>query len=115
MAQRMQVRGRATRIETNGGWTFVRYHSTDVVRFNYNTIILSTGGWETVTTKLRMNQASNQFGLGYTVYQKNHVWYCDWNGKTFVFPPDGILTLIIPPAESPDWRPPETIPEDYYA
>lgn len=29
----------------------------------------------TNTTKLRMNQAANQFGLGFGVYQKNHAWF----------------------------------------
>jgi len=53
----------------------VTYHSTDVVTVHANgNITLDTGGWRTVTTKTRMNQAANQFGLGYQVYQTGGVW-----------------------------------------
>jgi hypothetical protein len=53
----------------------VTYHSTDVVVFSKEEIVLDTGGWFTVTTKARMNQASNEFGLGYQVYQEKGYWY----------------------------------------
>lgn len=76
MAQTSTVRGVATSIRTTeDGWTHIRYHNTDVVSFNEHRIILRTGGWKTVTTKLRMNQAARQFKLGYGVSQKNHQWY----------------------------------------
>lgn len=63
----------------------VRYHSTDVVRFTDDYILLNTGGWFTQTTKRRMNQASLEYGLGFNVYQKNHVWYATHKGKTYTF------------------------------
>lgn len=65
----------ATYVRTEGEWTHVRYHNTDVVSFSPLQIILRTGGWETMTTRARMNQASRQFGLGYTVSQRKGVWY----------------------------------------
>jgi hypothetical protein len=46
-----------------------------VVSFSADYVILRTGGWNTVTTKARMNQASNQFNLGYCVNQTNFIWY----------------------------------------
>lgn len=53
----------------------VTYHSTDVVTVHANgNITLDTGGWRTVTTKTRMNQAANQFGLGYQVSQSDGIW-----------------------------------------
>ena len=61
------------------------YHSTDVVKWNDKHIRLYTGGWKTVTTKTRMNQVSNQFGLGYSVYQRKGKWYVDYNGVTQQF------------------------------
>lgn len=75
MSQTQEVRGVATSIRTAGGTTYVRYHGTDVVAFNSRHVWLDSGGWQTVTTKLRMNQASNQFDLGYRVYQKDFQWY----------------------------------------
>lgn len=55
--------------------TEIYYHSTCIVEFNQDQVTLKSGGWQTVTTKRKMNQASNQFHLGYSVFQKDHVWY----------------------------------------
>jgi len=59
----------------NNGMTCVKYHDTDVVKFNNDKIILNSGGWKTNTTKLRMNQASRQFRLDFQVYQTDFNWY----------------------------------------
>jgi hypothetical protein len=75
MAQTREVRGVATSIRTDGAWTHIRYHQTDVVSFTDDVVVLRSGGWETVTTKLRMNQAARQFNLGFTVYAKRRTWY----------------------------------------
>lgn len=86
MAQNQQVRGVSTTVRTNPeGQTEVIYHETSVVSFDQNEIVLNSGGWRTNTTKLRMNQASNQFGLGYQVYQKNYEWFVDFKGETIEF------------------------------
>ena len=48
--------------------------------------MLDTCGWKSATTKTRMNQAANQFGLPYRVYQKDYVWYVESpSGKTEVY------------------------------
>jgi hypothetical protein len=52
------------------------------------------GRTETATTKLRMNQASNQFNLGFSVYQKDYRWYVvipqgetvEFTGRRMTFP-----------------------------
>ena len=75
-----------TTIKHEGGETAVRYHWTDVVTFDNNTITLDTGGYDTVTTKRRMNQASDTFNLGFGVYQKNFNWFVDYKGKTIPYP-----------------------------
>ena len=85
MAQQDRIGNHMTHIYTIGNQTRVKYHSTDVVRFSDKHITLDTGNWWTVTTKLRMNQASRQFNLGYHVYQKDWTWYVDFKGKTIPF------------------------------
>lgn len=75
MSQTQEVRGVATSIRTENGWTIIRYHSTDVVKFNDKQIILDSGGWLTATTKTRMNQAANQFDLGFHISQRNFKWF----------------------------------------
>lgn len=93
MAQTRQVRGVATNIYTSNGRTQVFYHGTCVVEFDSMRITLRTGGWRSATTKTRMNQAANQFDLGYHVYQKDHDWYVsrentvlEFNGDTLTMP-----------------------------
>ena len=80
-----------TTVYTDNGTTKVKYHQTDVVKFNNERIVLDSGGWETSTTKKRMNQTSDQFDLGYYVFQKSFVWYVDFKGDTFDFVDNMIL------------------------
>ena len=61
------------------GYTRVVYHNTCVVRFNADEIILDTGGYQTVTTKRRMNQTARQFRLGFYVYQRDWSWYVSFD------------------------------------
>lgn len=85
MSQQHQIGAHKTNIFQNDGYTCIRYHRTNVVKFNNNEIILNSGGWWTSTTKTRMNQASNQFGLGFRVFQKNFAWFVDFQGQTIDF------------------------------
>ena len=72
-----------TEVLTENGVTSVKYHDTKVVTFSEDAIMLDTGGWFTPTTKARMNQTSNQFGLDYKVYQKDFEWFVHYNGKDY--------------------------------
>lgn len=85
MAQQDRLGKRNTTIITENGKTFVRYHWTDVIGFDSKEIVLDSNGWKTATTKMRMNQASNQFGLGFTVTQKDFEWFVEFKGKTIAF------------------------------
>lgn len=65
-----------THIETDAEGVHVRYHATRVASLAPDgTITLRTGGWRTVTTKKRMNQALATWGSPYRVYQEDHEWY----------------------------------------
>jgi len=64
----------------------VTYHKTDIVEFTGNDIILNHGGWMGVTTKRKINQAANQFGLDVSVYQRKHEWYVATKAVTFAWP-----------------------------
>lgn len=81
MAQTNHVSGVATSTRKEGEWTIIRYHDTDVVKFSDDKIVLDSGGWLTNTTKTRMNQASNQYSLGYVVFQKNRSWFVKHKGE----------------------------------
>lgn len=81
MSQLQKVGTVHTTVFNSLGSTYVRYHNTDVVRFNDSEITLKTNGWYTQTTKNRMNQAANQYNLGFSVSQRDWKWY--------VMTPDG--------------------------
>lgn len=81
MSQLQRVGKVHTKVFTSLGSTYIRYHNTDVVRFNESEITLKTNGWNTATTKARMNQASNEYNLGFSVSQRKNEWY--------VMTPDG--------------------------
>ncbi len=101
MAQTQIIGKTATSVKTIEGITVVKYHQTNVVEIertgkgkglNWKPVVkvtLRSGGWRTLTTKVRMNQAANQFGLDFQVYQENFEWYVQvgghGNGKTLQF------------------------------
>ena len=88
----------------------VRYHDTDVVSFGLVECLLDTGGWYTPTTKKRMNQTSQEYGLGFHVFQKKQPWktkhdaidHQDWfvkiGDRTEGFDPAGKCLLYLIPA-----------------
>jgi hypothetical protein len=82
----------ATTVRSIDDGKSIVFHWTEIVRFDHETIILDTNGWKTVTTKRRMNQAADEFGLGYHVYQENWDWFVDYRGETYPFV-DGKVVL----------------------
>ena len=87
MPQTSKCRGVATTIKHTPNGIKVTYHRTMVVDQDTirGSIILNTGGWKSVTTKLRMNQASHEFNLGYGVFQAKGNWFVTWKGETLPF------------------------------
>jgi len=55
----------------------VTYVNTCIVKWDGEHVTLDSDGWQTVTTKRKMNQAANQFGLRFCVYQKRGKWFVD--------------------------------------
>lgn len=88
-----------TRIEPDADGVHVRYHATRVISKAFDgTITLRTGGYQTRTTKVRMNQALRQWGTPYVVCQKAFAWYLhdsrDWSIPGIAFDGD---TLVVRP------------------
>ena len=66
MAQQTTIGRYRTTIEDDGIRITVKYFDTVVFLYDRNdtTLVLDTGGWFTRSTKDRMNQALNQYGIG---------------------------------------------------
>ena len=97
----------ATTVSPSG----VTYHQTEVVRYHGgNEFTLDSGGWRTVTTKRRMNQAAQHWGRGFRVYQKAGEWFVSIfaadDGRDFQFR-DGMTVHASPVewnAETGEWQ-----------
>lgn len=70
-------------VERDDGGLGIRLHSTEVVIYYPDRIVLNSGGWQTVTTKERMNRFSP-----IRVWSDKGVWYA-FNGVTVPYA-DGI-------------------------
>lgn len=71
--------------KTVGGYKAVILYYTTIVAWNDKEIILNTGGFETNTTKQRMNQTAQEFNLDFSVFQKKGVWYVNYKGEVVEF------------------------------
>ena len=67
--------------------TILKYHGNSIA-FRYNgikkTILIQNCGWETNTTKERLNGVIQAAGLNYGLIQKDWTWYLDseeWDGS----------------------------------
>ena len=85
-----QLSTHKTTVATSNDVTRVTYHSTVVVEWDDTTITLRTGGYASRTTKMRMNQASNQFDLGYHVRQRAGRWHVEYKGAMIAFDGDSL-------------------------
>lgn len=94
--QSYRIGSHATSHYVKDGVLRVIYHGTEVVKYDFNNglLVLDTGGWFTNTTKARMNQASNQYDLGFTVYQKDYNWFVEFDTGE-VIPFNGSSNLVI--------------------
>lgn len=89
--------GTARAVLTVNGATHYVYHRTAVVIVNADgSIKLDSGGFRTATTKRAMAQASNQFALGFRVWQQKGEWLVLWKGTDFTFE-DGMTLKNVSP------------------
>jgi hypothetical protein len=65
-----------------GDTRIIRLHNTDIVSFSGGDITLDSGGWQSVTTKGRMNE---YLPSRYSIYQKNYVWTVCGDGHEVPF------------------------------
>ncbi len=92
MSRQDKIGKHKTMMYKDNDYLCIKYHNTDVVKFNDLEIILNHGGWLTNTTKTRMNQAAWQYDLDYRVYQEDFVWFVLFQDKKHLFD-DNKLTL----------------------
>lgn len=86
MAQSKVFRGTARQIVRKSDETLYCYHKTAVVSVKLNgDIVLNSGGWRTVTTKLAMNQVASQTQHPFAVWQEKGEWFVTWGDAAYEF------------------------------
>ena len=55
--------------------SIVKLHGNKIAEVYANSIVLFDGGWQTVTTKSRLNALLDEFATGTGVNQRNFDWY----------------------------------------
>lgn len=72
--------------DSETGSCVVRLHGNKIAVVGDNFVQLFDGGWQTVTTKSRLNAILSEHGLpGEKVFQKAHKWFVTVNGETVEF------------------------------
>jgi hypothetical protein len=72
-------RYRNTTVTDDGKYVVVRLHHTNIFGLDRGTggVTLNSGGWRTVTTKKRINECLEEYGIPLRVYQRKFDWYVD--------------------------------------
>lgn len=84
--ERLKYSPYQTKVERSSTVVTVYHHRTPIIEFNSDVIVLRNGGWQSVTTKRKLNAAAKQWNLGFSVYQKDFTWYVTMpNGETTEF------------------------------
>ena len=78
-----------TRVEfndsTNCSSVFLHGHNIATVDHSTNAVKISSCGWQTVTTKSRLNAILSEVKYGCRVFQKQFDWYLSTNNQTVDF------------------------------
>ena len=71
---------------------FIYLHGNHIATYNYTLkeLELYDGGWQSVTTKSRLNALCDEFATGFGVFQKNWDWFVSDFQNTVVDFTDGI-------------------------
>ena len=82
-----------TEVITIRGNSFVYLHGNHIATVG-DTLDICDAGWQTVTTKSRLNALLNEFAVGCYLFQKNFDWFLgDADGNVRPFPTEEFVTV----------------------
>ena len=82
-----------TEVITSSDCSFVYLHGNHIATVG-KTLDICDAGWQTVTTKSRLNALLNEFAEGCYVFQKNFDWFLgDADGNVLPFPTEEFVTV----------------------
>ena len=79
--------------ETGAREAIVKLHGNHIATVG-DTLDICDAGWQTVTTKSRLNALLNEFAEGCYLFQKNFDWFLgDADGNVLPFPTEEFVTV----------------------
>ena len=79
--------------ETGAREAIVKLHGNHIATVG-DTLQICDAGWQTVTTKSRLNALCNEFAEGCYVFQRNFDWFLgDVDGNVLPFPTEEFVTV----------------------
>ena len=82
-----------TEVITISDCSFVYLHGNHIATVG-DTLDICDAGWQTVTTKSRLNALLNEFAEGCYLFQKNFDWFLgDADGNVIPFPTEEFVTV----------------------
>jgi hypothetical protein len=81
-----------TTVITQGEITEVLLHGNKIAEFYGGTLQIFDGGWQSKTTKSRLNAILQPLGWG--IFQKDYEWFVNYNGENVPFESGMILQYI---------------------
>lgn len=60
---------------TAGNERIFTLHDNMIASYADNRLLITSSGWETVTTKARLNAILNAFNLPFSIVQRDYQWY----------------------------------------
>ena len=68
-----------TTLENTDHGQVIRLHGNKIAQLDGSTLYLTSAGWETATTKSRLNAVLSHLVPGARIYSKDFIWYLDIN------------------------------------
>ena len=93
MLNREDFKNDNTEVITISDCSFVYLHGNHIATVG-KTLDICDAGWQTVTTKSRLNALLNEFAEGCYLFQKNFDWFLgDGDGNVLPFPTEEFVTV----------------------
>ena len=74
-----------TTVDNTDHGQIVRLHGNKIAQIDNGVLYITSAGWETTTTKSRLNAVLDVVIPGARVFAKAHTWYITYNDKTVEF------------------------------
>ena len=80
-----EFRSSNTRVDNTDHGQVIRLHGNKIAQLDGSTLYITSAGWETTTTKSRLNAILGALVPGARIHAKDFTWYLSYNNKTVEF------------------------------